>query len=257
MEICHCVIITSIQGLPLYELITTLPAVENDAPHTQMYPVFLSPVVSLQWFPVYTWVCRAGFNLSSAAVLGSSSTQWGLCSSWCHSWDLRACSVYSSALQRQQGYIWLQSLRLVVIKAHNNKTVVHVWGKKTTHNASNCAEGSESGGHSRRIVNHDLSSSVCLYSLDTLAKYGHVLTLALSFLSGVCDCWILCNKTYLTLKEFGVREFYIFSSFWRWTKNRVISSPEFLEKCIFRLYPWSQAPSWSELESRSFPKERI
>lgn len=66
MKICHCIIITSIQGLPLNDLITSpLVVVQNDASHTctDVSSFTGVPVVSLQWFPVSTCVCRAGFNL--------------------------------------------------------------------------------------------------------------------------------------------------------------------------------------------------
>lgn len=180
MKICHCIIITSIQGLPLIKLITSpLLVAQNDASHTTTrtdvpsFTITGVPVVSLQWLPGSTCVCS--FNLSSAAVLGSSSTQWGLCSAGATAGTLEHAQCTA---QRQQGYVWIQILRLVVIKvfsfyetAHNNKSVSFWLSVKKT---SNCAEGSKSGGHSQRIVNHNLSCIVCLYSLDILAKYGHV-----------------------------------------------------------------------------------
>lgn len=120
--------------------------------------------------------CVCSFNLSSAAVLGSSSTQWGLCSAGATAGTLEHAQCTA---QRQLGYVWIQILRLVVIKiflfyetAHNNKSVSFLLSVKKT--PSNCAEGSESGGHPQRIVNHNLSCILCLYSLDILAKYGHV-----------------------------------------------------------------------------------
>lgn len=75
MEISHCIILTLIQGLPLNELMTPPLVVQNDASHTHTRTGVSSftptgvPVVSLQWFPLYICVCRAGSNLSSAAVL--------------------------------------------------------------------------------------------------------------------------------------------------------------------------------------------
>lgn len=132
MKIYHCIIITSIQGLPLIKLIRSpLLVAQNDASHTTTctdvpsFTITGVPVVSLQWLPGSTCVCS--FNLSSAAALGSSSTQWGLCSAGATAGTLEHAQCTA---QRQQGYVWIQILRLVVIKvfsfyetAHNNKSV--------------------------------------------------------------------------------------------------------------------------------------